>query len=66
MNCPNRAVVCTKIAIIIDRGCVSGVYSDSSKVEVEIIDLDDCGRQADTDRAEQRAQEVAATYVEVG
>jgi hypothetical protein len=55
-----------KIFIIIDRGCISGVYADSNKVEVEIIDLDDVNDEKEAALAEQRAQEVAATYVEVG
>ena len=53
-----------KVFIIIDHAQVS-VYSDS-KVEVEIIDLDISDGGEDFDRAEQRAQEVMATYVEAG
>jgi len=55
-----------KIFVIIDRGCISGVYADSSKVEVEIIDLDDVNDEKESAFAEQRAQEVAATFAEVG
>ena len=51
-----------KVFVIIDHGQVS-VYSDS-KVEVEIIDLDDCQNKSDFIHAEQRAQEVMAEYVE--
>jgi hypothetical protein len=54
-----------KIFVIVDHGCVSAVYSDSNKVEVEIIDLDGNHTYEDHLLAEQRAQEVAAEYVEV-
>lgn len=54
-----------KIFIIIDRGSVTGVYSDTAKVEVEIIDLDERESPEDHDRAEQRAQEVMSEFVEV-
>jgi hypothetical protein len=55
-----------RIFVIIDRGCISGIYADSSAVEVEIIDLDDVNDEKEAALAEQRAQEVAANYVEVG
>jgi len=52
-----------KIFVIVESVCV---YSDTAKVEVEIIDLDERESPEDHDRAEQRAQEVMATYVEAG
>ena len=55
-----------KIFIVVDRGTISGVYSDSNKVEVEIIDLDEVNGEKEAAHAEQRAEEVMAEYVSVG
>ena len=55
-----------KVFVIIDHGCVSGVYSDSNAVEVEIIDLDGVDDEKEAALAEERAQEVMAEYAEVG
>lgn len=51
-----------KLFIIVEFGCVTDVYADSNKVEVEIIDLD----EQDEDMlklAQRRADEVQAEYV---
>lgn len=53
-----------KIFIIIDRGCVSDVFTDYvGKVEVEIVDQDD---QDEREQALKREDEIAAMYAEVG
>ncbi len=53
-----------QIFIIVDKGCVS-VYSDS-KIEVEIIDLDERASYDDQIAREKYAQEIMAEYVEAG
>jgi hypothetical protein len=55
-----------KIFIIIDSGSVTGVYSDTANVEVEIIDLDSADDEKENDMLEARAEQVMATYGEVG
>lgn len=53
-----------KLFIIVSHGCVTDVYADSNKVEVEIIGLD----EQDEDMlklAQRRADEVQAEYVRV-
>lgn len=54
-----------KIFIIVDRGCVAGVYADSKQVDVEVIDLDDVNDEKEADLAGQRAEQVAAEYAQV-
>lgn len=53
-----------KIFIIINAGSVSAVYSDSAKVEVEIVDQDGQG-EGERDAALKREDEIAAEYVSV-
>jgi hypothetical protein len=53
-----------KVFIVVNAGCVSAVYSDNAKVEVEIVDQDgqeEGGREA----ALTREDEIAAEYVKV-
>jgi hypothetical protein len=54
-----------KVFIIIDRGSVSGVYADSNKVEVEIIDQDS-QEEGERERLLTREDEIAAEMVKVG
>lgn len=54
-----------KIFIIVERGCVTDVYADSPKVEVEIIDLDDQNCEDCAREAKDRADQIQAEYVRV-
>ena len=54
-----------KIFIVISSGCVSAVYSDNAKVEVEIIDQD-AQDEIEQGRALSREDEIAAEMVRVG
>lgn len=51
------------IFIIVERGCVTDVYADSPKVEVEIIDTD--AQDESRDEALKRADQIQAEYVRV-
>ncbi len=51
-----------KIFVVINAGCVSAVYSDQPKVEVEIIDQDS-QEEGERDAALKREDEIAAEMV---
>ncbi len=54
-----------KVFIVVNAGCVSAVYSDQPKAEVEIIDQD--SQDADERRmALSREDVIAAEFVKVG
>lgn len=53
-----------KLFILVERGCVQGVYSDNPKVEVEVIDLDEQDAEQ-KEMAEMWADKVQAQYASV-
>jgi len=53
-----------KVFIIIEHGSVVGVYSDDAKAEAEVIDLDSLDEE-ESERTQDRADEIQATYARV-
>lgn len=53
-----------KVAIIVNAGCVSAVYSDNAKVEVEIVDQDG-QEEGERDAALKREDEIAGECISV-
>jgi hypothetical protein len=54
-----------KIFIVINAGCISAVYSDTAKIEVEIIDQDS-QEEGEREQLLAREDEIAAEHVRVG
>jgi hypothetical protein len=53
-----------KLFIIVNAGCVSAVYADNPRVEVEVIDQDS-QEEGERDKALSREDEIAAEHIKV-